>query len=266
LVKRTYDRLGLGIDLLSKPDDHFTELGLADNLAFRLGQLYIAPCAYPPSKLFYMETCQPDPQDELNTTYLLRERERKLTLTDIQRIASFPLRVFDLRTDEELMVSKFKYRRAVVLNIEDKIWEHQIPGLLDPKKKEKVAICLPLCSTKDYQDDTGFVVDVQAFKFQQFFYIPPCSKFDQEEAIARFDLIQPININHLVPHKSVLNNRPVMLSEVFRDYLLHWLNRFYTGMGISEEYDKDISTIRALIEEATTVGTPGAKTANNSPA
>jgi len=137
-----------------------------------------------------------------------------------------------------------------VLNVEEKIWEHQFPGMVGFKKKDKNVICLPLCTTKEYQDDTGFILDVQAFKYEQFFYIPPCSKYNQEEAITRFDLIQTINAVHLIPHKSIINSKSVALSDSFRDYLLHWLNKFYTGVGLSEAYEQDISTLRELIESA----------------
>ena len=50
----------------------------------------------------------------------------------------------------------------------------------------------------------------------------------------------------------MLNNKPVALSDAFRDYLLHWLNKFYTGVGVSEAHDEDIRAIRGLIEEMTT--------------
>jgi hypothetical protein len=56
-----------------------------------------------------------------------------------------------------------------------------------------------------------FVVEVQAFQFPAYFYVPMDTKYSIQECIARYHLLQKVHGNALKPHLS--GHKPVSFSK-----------------------------------------------------
>ena len=94
------------------------------------------------------------------------------------------------------------------------------------------------------------VIKTQAFAYPNLFYLPPDPRGCYEESAVRFEMIQPIMRGYLQPFKSVLENKPVVLSDTVYWLMITHLVKYICGKVIDEKVYEDIEAYRELLLES----------------
>lgn len=197
-----------------------------DGHDFYLGQICDAHIYHPQfvPHLLALNEQDYDPTDE---------SKAKFTLKKIRGDAQnkhLPLKNLGLETDEFLYVVKGKKRPVVVLaKAAERTWTQST------KKTRAVYLCCPIYSIQKYHPQS-FVIEAQAMKFDNLFYLPEDTSGLLKESMARFEMIQPVPSTCLMPFKNV-SNQYVRLSEEVLLYFLNHLVKFLTGDGADSDIE-----------------------------
>jgi len=225
----------------------YEELPMRSRIDFQNGQFYKAHVKYPfvaPPKILELENY--DPENESKTTFKITKFDQ-----NSQRQSQFPIKSLNLHSDERLYILAGKPRPVIVLGYVENKWL----GV----EKEKMVLCLPIASFH-LRHTVEQIVSIQLFEIPHLFYSKPPKNGVHLESAARFELIQPIQIEELQPIKNI-HNRPSKLSSYGFKLLLNHLAKFLSNKPIYEKLDEDITAFRNLIREE--LETQRAKQVNN---
>lgn len=161
-----------------------------------------------------------------------------------QRSVHIPVKSLSLASDEYYFAVKGKLRTAIVLGGGYSRWP--------TNPSEQIYICVPLYTVAKPRISQKFVIDVQALQYPSMFYLPPSSRFQIEESIARFTLIQVIHGNAISQLRPV--GTSVMLSTEFFGFLRTHLLKFLGGT-LPESVVQDLETFGSIVlDEAKSKG------------
>ncbi|MGA2400370.1 MAG: hypothetical protein ABSG91_01530 [Syntrophobacteraceae bacterium] len=166
--------------------------------------------------------------------------------TDFRRV--LPLKYLNLRSNEELLIQRSKYRPGVIMNPRLD-FDPDLFKLLRNRSKthllEDSLFVAPCYSVQADDFDTGVPLEmserVKCLLYSQFFYCAANYTFRQTEGILRFDRIQVV----VGRHPAAIQPLPYALSEeafsIFRAMFL---------FCITGEQDEDLKILRELLKDS----------------
>jgi len=205
-------------------------------------QIYYTPIIYPFSyPKILVPSSSYDPRETSEAVFEIKhfshDDPRKTAIIKDH----FPMKRFDLRSDELPFVYKGKLRKVVVLGRVYSTW-------VDEDTPEEILLCAPFFSFLEHHD-SRYAVGTQAFEYPNLFYVPDDSKADMTEGVIRLETIQAVSTHCLRPHLDLDKESLVALSEKAFWLLIHCFVNFTTGKPLEMEIAENLEAWRELLLE-----------------
>jgi hypothetical protein len=215
---------------------------------FKEKHICCAPVFYKDDKSLTLIEDKYDPINEEYSTWRLATFEDS---TAKKRLPHRPYKLFQLETEDDLLVIKCKIRPVLVISKVETDWK--VPY----NKFFRFWLCLPLFSYKP-RHSQRYVLDDQALKTKHRFYFPPGNPGLDEESAGLINEIQFIPEKNLSPFKSFCDKEnppmdlPIKLSdEAFHAVIGHIAN-ILPDINISGESLEWYKFFRDLVNEQIT--------------
>ncbi len=233
--------VNLGVEWVSDIADFevYEELKASEKMSFQRGQFFLGPIKYPcppPSKV--LEVAHYEPLAEENTKFRIGNYSAKESKQQI------PIKSLNLSSQDRLYVVQGKARPVIILSYCMADW---LCGSANKAEAEELLLCLPIFTFKT-RHTQAHIINIQTFLFPNLFYIPPSPSGVLKESAARFELIQPVHKEDLIPLKNI-SARPFKLSDDILKILWNHLTLFLASHPLSMELQGELEAYRALIME-----------------
>jgi len=168
--------------------------------------------------------------------------------TKHDRFPHRPYKIFQLETDDDLMVLKCKIRPVLVIKKIGSDWRNPY------KYSFNIWLCLPLFSYKD-RHLQGYVLSDQMLQVPYRFYFPPGNPGLEEECAGLINELQFIPEINLYPKKCFCNdrdpkmNRPIRLHDKAFHAVVGHIAQFLPEITISDESLEWYEFFRDLVNE-----------------
>jgi len=171
-------------DLICK--SYYKELE-AGKYKYYPGKFCFAPIFYTSSNHKVLKPVHIDPINSERNTFKI------INYTDDLR-SHPPIKELDLKSNELYFLARGKYRMVLIIG---SIFLSEKDSLTPYAKDEDIYVCAPVFTIKE-RHSQKYIIEIQAFKYPNLFYLPPAPKY-KEESFIRFELIQPVNKGCLRP-------------------------------------------------------------------
>jgi hypothetical protein len=160
-----------------------------------------------------------DPSNPNNSNYFF-EKVKITKLRDMAHNSSLPrLNAIHNNNDEFGILNLHKFRPVVLISEEIHFWKDE------QRDNGKGHIVAPLYTTKDengYKFSQMFLLNVQAYKYPNLFYLPESNQFNVRESIMRFDRLTVLS-------SILLEHCPTSLTDDAMYCVTHWLQYLLSG-------------------------------------
>jgi len=214
--------------------EFYEKIPVSDN-NFHIGQFFVGHVKYPSilsPKVLQIE--QHDKENELNTIFKIADYD-----PSEQKQRMHPIKQLDLGSQDRLYISAGKKRTVILLRTIESPWI--------VNRNERLALCLPIASFKS-QHDRKFILNIQLFRFPQYFYIKPSEKGAKMESAARFELIQYVNLDYLEPVQNE-NKSFFKLSSYILKILYNHLCKYIFDKPYDDSLESEIFAFREIMME-----------------
>lgn len=235
----------MGILQLYSPKDFYVTVDKNDYCQGQFCWL-IVPRINPVPQILDIERSSPTEHREIK--FVLRNANKG---KDFQaRDRNLPIKLLNLRANEELLVQGAKRRPGIIISSKVDIFPEITSLLIRRGKKhlqEDSIFVIPIYSIETKEKLSGFpqeiVTRTRCLLYKQFFYFPESRKF--EEGIARFDRIQVV----VSRHPTAIEPTDLCLSKEILDLFLGLFIFCLTG-----KRDENIETVCELVKDAFPTG------------
>jgi hypothetical protein len=205
-----------------------------------------APVWYNDAEAFSLAEDKYDPFDEYNSTWKLTTFDTKSRGARLPR----PYKVFNLETDDDLIVHKCKIRPVVMIKNISTDW--RVPD----KYFHNAWLCMPVFSYKPRHSQKYVLAD-QSLSRPHHFYLPPGNPGFNDESVGMLSEIQFIPENNFIPFKKFCTTHdmqlPFRLSEKAFHTVLGHISRIIPTIEISgyarEWYEYFLELVTEQINE-----------------
>ncbi|MBU2227828.1 MAG: hypothetical protein KJ936_09250 [Proteobacteria bacterium] len=194
-------------------------------------RICMAPVWYNDDEALTLIEDRYDPMDEFNSTWKLCHFSKGLRE---KRLPHRPYKLFNLETDDDLVVVKCKIRPVLLIRNVTSDW--RVPGNM--AKIYHTWLCLPIFTYKQ-RHSQPYVLKDQALQLPHHFYFPPGMPGLDEEGVGKLTELQFIPEQNIFAKKKMCDAEKMQLpfcltKEAYQSVIGHIAN-FFPGIEISGE-------------------------------